>query len=43
MYAMDHPYQSTVAEVAASDHFNMDATDKKAFFQANVERVFNLN
>jgi len=42
MYAMDYPYQATVAEVAASDHFDMDAADKKAFFQTNAERVFNL-
>ena len=43
MYAMDYPYQAKASEVAASDHFDMDDADKKAFFQTNAERVFNLN
>lgn len=43
MYAMDYPYQADVNEVAASDHFAMDDAAKKAFFQENAERVFNLN
>lgn len=43
MYAMDYPYQADVNEVAAGDHFAMDDAAKKAFFQENAERVFNLN
>jgi len=42
MYAMDYPYQATAAEVAISDHLNIADGDKKAFFQTNAERVFNL-
>ncbi len=43
MYAMDYPYQVNADEVAISDHFDMDAESKKAFFQTNAERIFKLN
>ena len=42
MYAMDYPYQYHAEEVAAQDAMSMSAQDKKAFFQTNAERVFNL-
>jgi 5-carboxyvanillate decarboxylase len=42
MYAMDYPYQYHAEEVAAQDAMTMNAQDKKAFFQTNAERVFNL-
>jgi 5-carboxyvanillate decarboxylase len=42
MYAMDYPYQARAEEVAASDHFDMNAAVKKSFFQTNAERVFRL-
>jgi 2,3-dihydroxybenzoate decarboxylase len=42
MYAMDYPYQYELSEVAAQDAMDMSLADKKAFFQTNAERVFNL-
>ena len=39
---MDYPYQYHADEVAAQDAMTMSAQDKKAFFQTNAERVFNL-
>ena len=42
MYAMDYPYQYHAEEVAAQDAMTMSAQDKKAFFQSNAEKVFNL-
>jgi 2,3-dihydroxybenzoate decarboxylase len=42
LYAMDYPYQADAAEVAISDHFDMNDADKKAFFQTNAERIFKL-
>ena len=42
MYAMDYPYQYHAEEVAAQDAMAMSAQDKKAFFQTNAEKVFNL-
>ncbi|MDB5683236.1 MAG: amidohydrolase [Sphingomonas bacterium] len=42
MYAMDYPYQYEPEEVAAQDAMDMSLEDKRAFFQTNAERVFNL-
>jgi 2,3-dihydroxybenzoate decarboxylase len=42
MYAMDYPYQYQPDEVAAQDAMAMGASDKKAFFQTNAEKVFGL-
>lgn len=42
MYAMDYPYQASVDEVAVSDQFAMSDAAKKAFFQTNAQRVFNI-
>jgi 5-carboxyvanillate decarboxylase len=42
MYAMDYPYQYQADEVAIQDAMTMSAADKKAFFQANAEKVFGL-
>ena len=42
MYAMDYPYQYAPSEVAAQDAMDLSLEDKKAFFQTNAERVFNL-
>jgi 2,3-dihydroxybenzoate decarboxylase len=42
MYAMDYPYQYELDEVVAQDAMAMSLADKKAFFQTNAERVFNL-
>lgn len=42
LYAMDYPYQYVPDEVRAQDAMAMSIEDKKAFFQTNAERVFNL-
>ncbi len=42
MYAMDYPYQYEPGEVEAQDAMDLSPEDKKAFFQGNAERVFNL-
>jgi 5-carboxyvanillate decarboxylase len=42
LYAMDYPYQYEAAEVSAQDGMSMSLEDKKAFFQSNAERVFDL-
>ena len=42
MYAMDYPYQYAPGEVVAQDAMDMSPADKKAFFQTNAERIFNL-
>lgn len=42
MYAMDYPYQYEPGEVEALDAMNLSLEDKRAFFQTNAERVFNL-
>jgi 2,3-dihydroxybenzoate decarboxylase len=42
MYAMDYPYQYSPEEVTAQDEMDMSLADKKAFFQTNAERIFNL-
>jgi 2,3-dihydroxybenzoate decarboxylase len=42
MYAMDYPYQYEPDEVRAQDELAFTAAEKRAFFQANAERVFNL-
>ena len=41
MYAMDYPYQYE-PEVAVRDAVELSAEDKRAFFQTNAERVFDL-
>lgn len=42
MYAMDYPYQYTPQEVVDLDNMDMDATDKKKFYQGVAEKVFKL-
>ncbi|SNT38279.1 2,3-dihydroxybenzoate decarboxylase [Noviherbaspirillum humi] len=42
MYAMDYPYQHSLEEVVTLDNMNMDADKKKAFFQTNAEKAFNI-
>jgi 2,3-dihydroxybenzoate decarboxylase len=42
MYAMDYPYQHSIEEVIALDAMDLNAQDKKRFFQTNAEKVFNL-
>jgi 2,3-dihydroxybenzoate decarboxylase len=42
LYAMDYPYQYDIEEVHAMDALPISYEDKKAFFQLNAERVFNL-
>ena len=42
LYAMDYPYQADKSEVMAMDNMDMDADDKKKFFQSNAEAVFKL-
>jgi len=42
MYAMDYPYQYELSEVEAQDEMDLSPEDKRAFFQTNAERVFNL-
>ncbi len=42
LYAMDYPYQCDVEEVVALDGMEMNAADKKKFFQTNAERIFKL-
>jgi 5-carboxyvanillate decarboxylase len=42
LYAMDYPYQYDIEEVHAMDSLPISYDDKKAFFQTNAERVFNL-
>jgi 2,3-dihydroxybenzoate decarboxylase len=42
LYAQDYPYQYVLDEVRALDAMDMPASDKKAFFQTNAERIFKL-
>jgi 5-carboxyvanillate decarboxylase len=42
LYAMDYPYQFVPEEVTLSDALPMNDADKKRFFQANAESLFNL-
>lgn len=42
MYAMDYPYEYEAGEVRAMDAMDMTPAAKKAFFQTNAERWFNL-
>ena len=42
LYAMDYPYQYEPQEVAIQDAMEIAPEAKKAFFQTNAERVFNL-
>lgn len=42
LYAMDYPYQYELDEVKACDAMTIPAADKKAFYQTNAERVFQL-
>jgi 2,3-dihydroxybenzoate decarboxylase len=42
LYAMDYPYQYVVDEVTAMDRLPITDAEKKAFFQTNAEKVFNL-
>jgi 2,3-dihydroxybenzoate decarboxylase len=42
MYAMDYPYQYEPEEVAVQDAMDISPEAKRAFFQTNAERVFNL-
>jgi 2,3-dihydroxybenzoate decarboxylase len=42
LYAMDYPYQYEVDEVRACDAMTISSADKKAFYQTNAERVFQL-
>jgi 2,3-dihydroxybenzoate decarboxylase len=39
---MDYPYQYEPREVAAQDAMAMTLEEKRAFFQTNAERIFNL-
>jgi 5-carboxyvanillate decarboxylase len=39
---MDYPYQYEPSEVEAQDDMALSLEDKRAFFQTNAERVFNL-
>jgi 5-carboxyvanillate decarboxylase len=42
LYAMDYPYEYVADEVLAQDALPMSADEKKAFFQTNAERLFQL-
>ncbi len=42
LYAMDYPYQYVPDEVAICDAMSIPDADKKAFFEGNARRVFNL-
>jgi 2,3-dihydroxybenzoate decarboxylase len=43
LYAMDYPYQYEVDEVRACDAMTIPDADKRAFYQGNAERVFQLD
>lgn len=43
LYAMDYPYQYVPDEVAICDAMSIPDADKKAFFEGNARRVFNLS
>jgi 5-carboxyvanillate decarboxylase len=43
LYAMDYPYQYVPDEVATCDAMSISDADKKAFFEGNARRVFNLS
>jgi 2,3-dihydroxybenzoate decarboxylase len=43
LYAMDYPYQYAPEEVTMMDNMQMDAEDKKKFFQTNAEKVFGIS
>lgn len=43
LYAMDYPYEYVAEEVKILDAMPINYEDKKAFYQTNAERVFNLN
>jgi 2,3-dihydroxybenzoate decarboxylase len=40
---MDYPYQYEVDEVRACDAMTIPDADKRAFYQGNAERVFQLD
>jgi 5-carboxyvanillate decarboxylase len=42
LYAMDYPYQYVPEEVGFCDAMSISDADKKAFYQTNAERVFQL-
>ena len=42
LYAMDYPYQYAVDEVIAMDEMDMDAANKRMFFQTNAEKLFKI-
>jgi 5-carboxyvanillate decarboxylase len=42
LYSMDYPYEYVADEVVAQDELPISLAEKKAFFQTNAERVFNL-
>ena len=42
MYAMDYPYQASLAELEAQEQLPISETEKAAFFEATARRVFGL-
>jgi 5-carboxyvanillate decarboxylase len=42
LYAMDYPYQFVPSEVEVTDNLSISDDEKKAFYETNAERVFNL-
>lgn len=42
LYAMDYPYQYVLEEVAVTDGLPIADDEKRALYQTNAERVFNL-
>jgi 5-carboxyvanillate decarboxylase len=42
LYSMDYPYEYVAEEVIAHDRLPIHVGEKKALFQTNAERVFNL-
>jgi 5-carboxyvanillate decarboxylase len=43
MYAMDYPYQYVAEEVSLCDAMTISDADKKAFYETNARRVFQLS
>ena len=43
LYAMDYPYQFVPEEVAICDAMSIPDADKRAFFEGNARRVFQLD
>jgi 2,3-dihydroxybenzoate decarboxylase len=43
MYAMDYPYQASLAELEAQERLPIPDTDKAAFFETTATQVFGLN